>query len=349
MRILLIGPQTLYPWTAYTARALRRLDQEVSVFPETDFFVEGITVHRGRRIGSAIPGMVPLLDRWRAAWHRRRDERLLKRARDLKPDLILVLNGRSLSAPLLREIRETTHSPLVAWWVDDPFRTPTDRILGLFDTLFVFDHSYEERLRGEGARDVRFLPCACDETVYHPQTLRPHERRRYQSEIALVAWYYDTRLETVNALSQFDLRIWGRGWRRPEVLRTLNGRHRKILQAERFVSDREAAKIFSAAQIGLNIHSEQSHLGGLNSRSFDLLAAGAFQMVDALPGMEELLEPGREVVAYRSPREAADLARHYLKHPAERAAIATRGRTRTLAQHTYLHRARTILEAVRTG
>lgn len=346
MRVLLIGPQTLYPWTAYTARALRRLGQEVHLFLETSLLVEGITAEKGRRVASAVPGLVPQLDRWRSAWCRRRDQRLLRLAGDLKPDLVLVLRGASFSAELLRRLKGESRCPMVTWWVDNPFYWPVDRIHGLYDTFFVFDRSYAERLRREGATDVRFLPCACDETVYHPQSLSASERARYGSEIALVAWYLENRLETVSALAQFDLKIWGRGWHRAEVQRALNGKHRSVLQGERFVPDDEAARIFSAAQIGLNIHSFQSQLGGLNSRTFDLLATGAFQLVDAVPGMEELIEPGKEVVTYRSPQEAADLARYYLRNPQERLRIAARGRERALAQHTFLHRVRSILETV---
>jgi len=291
--------------------------------------------------------VLPVLDLWRTAWFHRRDERLLRCAGRLKPDLLLILKGMTFSESLLAQLRQVTRCPLVTWWVDDPFRHPKEGIFRMFDTVFIFDRSYEERLRRDGVRDVRFLPCACEETVYRPQRLAPAELRRYQSEIALVAWYYDTRLPTVKALSVFDLRIWGRGWRCAEVLRALDGKHRRILQGERFVGEREAAKIFAAAQIGLNIHSDQSRQGGLNTRAFDLLAAGTFQLLDALPGTEELLEPGREVVLYHSPQEAAELARHYLAHPAERAAIAARGRARALSEHTYLHRARSILTVVK--
>lgn len=349
MRILLIGPQTLYPWTAYTARALRRLKQEVHLFLETDLFVDGITVRKGRQVASAVPGLVPVLDRWRNGWCRWRDQRLLRAAGDLKPNLILILAGLSFSEKFLHRLKETARCPLVTWWVDDPFRYPVDPIFGLYDTFFIFDHSYEERLRREGSSDVRFLPCACDETVYRPQTLRPNEQTRYGSEIALVAWYCQNRVETVHALAPFDLKIWGRGWRRPEVQRAFNGKHRNILQEERFVPDYETAKIFAATQIGLNIHSGQSHRGGLNARTFDLLAAGTFQLADALPGMEELLEPGKELITYRSPQEAAHLAGYYLRHPKERASIAARGRARVLGQHTYLHRVRSILQTVQEG
>lgn len=346
MRVLLVGPQILYPWGDYTARALRRLGHETTLFLETSLFVDGVSVRKGRQIASAIPGLVRVLDRWRSSWVEARDRHLLRTARHLRPELILVLTGSSFSSEFLRQLRDLARCPMVTWWVDDPFRYPTDRFFHRYDTVFIFDRSYEGRLRADGARDVRFLPCACDETVYSPQLLRAKERLRYRSEIALVSWYSKNRVPVVGALKRFDLRIWGRGWRRPDVYEALDGKERSILQEERFVPDHEAARIFSAAQIGLNIHSGQSHLGGLNARTFDLCASGAFQMVDAIPGMEELMEPGKELVVYRSPQEALDLAEHYLKHPEERAPIAARGRQRTLAHHTYLHRVRRILDTV---
>lgn len=347
MRVLLVGPQILYPWTDYTVRALRRLGQETRLFLETNLFMDGITIRKGREVASAVPGLTRVLDRWRSSWYRHRDQRLVRVVRDFKPDLILVLTGASFSTGFLRHLREQAGCPMVTWWVDDPFRYPVDRVFAQYDTVFIFDHSYEGRLRKEGARDVRYLPCACDETVYSPQFLAPKARLRYASEIALVSWYSRNRVPVVGALKHFDLKIWGRGWRRPDVCAALEGKERFILQEERFVPDREAARILCAAQIGLNIHSGQSHRGGLNARTFDLCAAGAFQMVDAIPGMDELMEPGKELVVYRSPQEAADLASFYLKHPEERAPIAARGRERALAHHTYLHRVRTILETVR--
>jgi len=51
-----------------------------------------------------------------------------------------------------------------------------------------------------------------------------------------------------------------------------------------------------------------------------------------------MFEPGREVVAYRTPDECAELIRHYLDDPAERTAIAQAGHQRTLKEHTYARR-----------
>ena len=348
MRILLVGHSLLSPWTGYTHRALKRLGHSVRRVYCTSLLLDRLTLAGEKDLAVRESGSGKNLRALREGWHRWRDRRLIAAARSFRPELILVLWGNTLSPELLHSLKKKSGARMATWWVDDPFRHRAEKLIPLYDFFFIFDRSYMPALQKQGARNVRFLPCACDEAVYHPKKLTPGQLRRYRSEVALVAWYCDTRLEIVNALSRFDLRIWGRGWRRPEVLKTLNGNHRRILQEERFVSDYEAATIFAATQIGLNIHSGQSHQAGLNARSFDLLAAGAFQLMDALPGMEELLEPGREVAVYRTPQEAAERVQYYLKHPEERAAIAARGRTRTLAQHTYLHRMRSLLQAVQS-
>lgn len=338
MRILLISPQLFLPWASYTARALRNLTHTVTVFEETRLWLD-----RGSAgLANLLPGTEPWLRRQKEHWIRRRDQKLLQTAATIRPDLIFLLWGKSFSAAFLNRLKAIGKCPLFTWWLDDPFLTPVDNLFPVYDLFFTFDRSYIAPLKKAGARDVRFLPCACDETVYFPQRLSSREQTRYGCEIALVAWNSPERIHTVKALAEFDLKVWGRGWNASKTRKILNGTGRRIVQSERFVPDAETAKIYSAAQIGLNIHSVQTHQAGLNTRAFELLAAGAFQMMDAVPGMEELLEPGKEVVVYRSPEEAAERARYYLNHPREREPIARRGRERALREHTYLHRMKTL-------
>lgn len=334
------------PWTNYTARALERLGQSVLTFYSSSLALDRLTLRKGRRLAGYVPGGPALLDRYRAAWHQARDRRLLRTVERARPDLILVLWGNSFTPAFLESLKARARCPLVTWWLDDPFRHSVEGLLPYYDIFFIFDRSYVARLVQAGALDVRFLPCACDETVYQPKTLTWAERARYRCDIALVAWYYARRAEVVNALDDFDLKIWGRGWRSAQARQSLSRRWRGTIEGERFITDRETAKIYCATKIGLNIHSEQTREAGLNTRSFELLAAGAFELVDSIPGMDELLEPGREVAVYTSPEEARDLADHYLHHEAKRIDVARRGRERTLREHTYVSRMRTLLQAV---
>lgn len=84
--------------------------------------------------------------------------------------------------------------------------------------------------------------------------------------------------------------------------------------------------MYNASPVNLNTHHHQSRDGGANTRAFEILAAGAFELTDHVPGMEALLEPGREVAVYRSPEEA--------------------GHRRVLAEHTYRHRMQTLLASL---
>lgn len=346
MRVLLIGPTLLMPWTTYTARALERLGQEVTLFYETSLGLDRLTLRKGRALASHLPGLTRSLDRWRARWHQQRDQRLLATVKKVRPELILVLWGETFSEDLLKDIRSLGGCPLVTWWNDDPFRRPLGRILTIYDLFFVFDRSYIPRLTREGVRNTRFLPCACDETVYRPRGLTPREWRRYRCDISMVGWYYPRRAEVVQALKDLDLSIWGKEWTSSCARAALDGAHRRIVRCNRFVSDEVSCAIYNASKIGLNIHSHQTREAGLNTRSFELLAAGTFQLMDAVPGMEELLTPGEEVAVYRSPQEARELAIHYLDHPGERLRIAARGRARVLGGHTYLHRMQTLLKEI---
>jgi spore maturation protein CgeB len=346
MRILVAGPSLLIPWTDYTVRALERLGHTVKVVHHSSLTLDRFTLRKGRQLIRRSPVLTTGLDRLRNLWMGLRDGRLLRASRSFRPNLILILWGRTLSPGLLRQMKQIASCPLVGWWVDDPFRNATTEDLTPYDRLFLFDRSYLSILQENGITRAEFLPCAADETIYRPRSLSRAEWRRYHSDIALVAWFYPQRAALVNTLRDFEVKVWGKGWDSSPARQILNGSGPdRVVARPRFVPAVEACKIYSASKIGLNVHSDQTHQSGLNMRSFELLAAGAFQLVDAVPGMEELLEPGRDLAVYHSAEEARDLSRFYLSHPEERARIAAQGRERVLRQHTYVHRMRALLEA----
>lgn len=349
MQVLLIGPAprlvgSHHPllWLRSTAQALRRLGHATTVFPDRGALVQSAALQQA-------VGWVPGATRWLAGrqdaairtWNRR----LVACVRRLRPDLIIVLKGEQLSGAVLAEVKRLASGPLVTWWIDDPWRYP--RFIehaALFDHLFVFDRACMAKLTDAGITPVHFLPCAADETVYRPLQLRAAERRRFGCEVAFVGWYYPQRGAVARGLAQgVTLKIWGGGWQSPQARQMVDG---AAVQGGA-VSGRTAAKIYNAAQIGLNVHAAQSRLGGLNMRTFEMLASGVFQLMDDIPGTEELLAPGREVVCYTTVEEACRLAKHYLADAGARAQIAERGRARVLAEHTYVCRMRTLCEAAR--
>ncbi len=337
MHVLLVGPAPAFlarhhnPWLVYTTRALRRLGCRVTLFPY-------------REAWPAVPGLTQKMatTKWGRRFLSERDRLLIRLARRIRPDLILVLKDLTLTPEQMTELKKSAGCPVVNWWVDDPWqKAETARLLPLFDHVFVFDRSYLPRLHAEGVRQTHFLPCACDETVCRPLA-RQTAAEKYSCDLSFVGSFYPERAVLVRALSRdFSVRIWGGGWKSPEARRLLED---SSIRRGPIVSDLTAVQIYSASKMGLNHHHSQSRLGGLNMRAFELLASGLLPLTDRIPGMEELLEPDREAACYRSPEEAVQVARRYLEDPAERSRIIARGRERVLSEHTYLHRLRTLLQ-----
>ena len=101
-------------------------------------------------------------------------------------------------------------------------------------------------------------------------------------------------------------------------------------------------RVYPFSDVNFNCTSQQMK-GAVNQRVFDVPAAGAFVLTDWREQMDALLEPGKEVIAYHTPEEAAELAAYYLAHPAERKQIAQAGRRRVLAEHTWEKRLSSIV------
>lgn len=346
--ILVIGPHPRlfgpgnFRWLHDTARALRRLGHRVNIFPYRESWSMSPRLSQWTRW---LPGVPQQITRYQAAQRRSRAQRLVRLTKRLRPDLVVWLNGESDAAETFAAVKRSTPGRMVSWWEDDPeCHRAFMAALPEFDHIFVFDRSYIPSLASGGARAVHFLPCGCDETTYHPYQLSRLDRRRFSCDVAFVGWYYPERGPVLQALTSLDLGVWGGQWNSPQACRALG---RRTVIRGGGIDGSTAAKIYSACKIGLNVHATQSRLGGLNMRAFELLACGAFQLVDYIEGMEDLLQPDQEVVCYRSPDEARRLAGAYLADPQARQRIASRGRARVLDEHTFVHRLRTLCDLAR--
>lgn len=103
---------------------------------------------------------------------------------------------------------------------------------------------------------------------------------------------------------------------------------------------------YPRSDVNLNCTSLQMK-GAVNQRVFDVPACGGFVLTDAREQLGALFEIGREAAVYADPAEIPDRVRHYLAHPGERGRIARAARARVLAGHTYKHRLRELLSAMK--
>lgn len=148
---------------------------------------------------------------------------------------------------------------------------------------------------------------------------------------ALITWRASRlwRLRVLSALPQGHLTVAGSpDW--PELLPAC--RAQGPLDYYQQVPD-----FFSGSQININVTSAQMK-NGLNQRIFDVPACGAFLLTDRREQIFELFDEERELVLYREPDEARELALWYLKHPCSRRRVAAAAHRRVMDQHLYRHR-----------
>ncbi|SOB58390.1 CgeB family protein [Pseudodesulfovibrio profundus] len=130
------------------------------------------------------------------------------------------------------------------------------------------------------------------------------------------------------------------GWK--ELLRGRDGwRYHSELSYYQDLPD-----FYPLSDINFNCTSQQMK-GAVNQRVFDVPCCGAFLLTDYRRQLEDLFEPGREIIYYNEPDEIPGLIEIYKDAPEKRKRIADAARKRILAEHTYDHRMLSLVDCMR--
>ena len=307
-----------------------------------------------RKLKKSLDGL-GFLNRYLGRHLDRLNHLVLDEVARLAPDLIFIVKGEVLYPETLRKLRQT--APLISYHWDDPFLRYAKQIdatqdiryqnvhdaYGLYDLTFVYDESYLQPLLAAGARQAPYLMDWYEPEIYKPMSLSPVERQRWGSDVAFVGSPYPNRLEVLQALAHCDLAIWGPSFRWREYF----GRYPFLRRAYRGEAPGpDAARVYNASKINLNIHDTFQCNTSVNNRTFQILASGGFELVDDRERLYRLFEVGRDLVSFRTPAEAAERAGYFLEHEAELAAIGRSGLQKA-AGHSATNRATFILEQSR--
>jgi hypothetical protein len=152
---------------------------------------------------------------------------------------------------------------------------------------------------------------------------------------------HEARARLLELLSQrADLQVWGRGIETfpPEsaLKRAYRGQAWGI----------EMYGVLKRSRVTVNHHIDVAAGYSNNMRLYESTGVGAMLVTDWKANLHELFEPGKEVAAYRTPEECAELVEYYATHDDERQAIARAGQKRTLRDHTYHQRMQELMVCV---
>ena len=276
----------------------------------------------------------------KAAYQRVLNRRLERRCATFTPDVVLVIKGGPIAPDVLRGIKRRCGAVAVNFFPDNPLlMMPFDHIEP-YDVFFTKERYAMRELEMVGLRNLYYLPMYCAPAIHHPVTLAADEANELRGIIALVGARYPYRERLVRELVDLPVRVWGPGWRAADPALA-------HLVAGGFLDGRAKLAVYSGATLSLNPHHPMNDIVGVNTRTFELAAAGACQVVDHKDELPPLFKPGEEVVVYHDLPGLRRALAYHLAHPDEARAIGENARRRALAEHTLRHRVEEMIATLR--
>jgi len=341
MRVLVVLP--LYggslPVGRYCASALAALGHLVEVFEAPEFYASF----------QALKGLKVTSDRLQYlenSYLQIVSQAVLAKVETFEPDLVLALAQAPLSLQALKRLRRDGVATAM-WFVED-YRLFTywQAFAPHYDYFVVIQKGdFLDQLRQVGAENTLYLPLAAQPDVHEQLELSSVEQRKFGSDVSFMGAGYPNRRVAFRELVRFDFKIWGTEWEGDPILAPY------VQMGGARVSSEDCVRIFNASKVNINLHSsiqaQELVTGGdfVNPRTFEVAACGGFQLVDRRSLMAELFAQD-ELAVFDTMGELAPRIEHFLAHPEERQAIASRGQARVLAEHTYAVRMRALLDFI---
>ena len=234
--------------------------------------------------------------------------------RDVKPKVRLVVGGHA--------------SPLHG-----------ERDLGVYDLMFSAADNFVDYFRRHGLRSERLR------FGFEPEVLAGFNGSKRSIPVSFVGNLFRIHASRLRWLDHVcenaPVQVWA-----PSVSE-LPGSSPAVRAHRGAAWGRAMYDVLHRSRITLNHHIDATGDSAANLRLFEATGMGALLVTDWKKNLHEIFTPGKEVVAYRSDQECAELVRYYLEHDDEREAIARAGQQRTLREHTFGARMQELVDIVR--
>ncbi|MCY9668272.1 DUF3880 domain-containing protein [Paenibacillus alginolyticus] len=228
---------------------------------------------------------------------------MVRLAEELRPDLVLVMNGLHLFPTEHKEHVEQVKLMGIRtaiWFADDPYFTDhTASLAPHYDYVFTHELSCLALYREIGCQQVHYLPLAVNTSVYKPMHVAPEYR-------SLAGSLWD-QLRHYSLLEQGIKLQW--------------------------IPIEESVKYYNGAKIVMNVHrlsydetynKNSKNLPGhsINPRTYEISACGTLQITDYRHDLDQYYTPGHDIETFDSAEELIQKMQHYLIHEEDRMRIA---------------------------
>ncbi len=270
-------------------------------------------------------------------------EKLVVKTKRENFDLILIIKGEIYSDNTIMELKKNSGTKIVTWLIDDPFLMwdedgPPQYIKSatksykFYDKVYNFDSFYNNRFKDSGYKNTEYLPLAFSPTCYYPLDTPSIY------DISFVGIGYRKRINLMSQLNKshkYKMVLAGDNWSPKEF---------KGQKVTGWLDGKNTNLIYNQTKINVNINHFQS-VNGSNLRTFEILGAGGFLLVEPLKDLKDLFEDGKDLVFYNDIVELKEKVEYFLVHENERKEIAANGYKKAIKNHTFKNRIAQIVKS----
>lgn len=262
--------------------------------------------------------------------------RLLEKVLAFRPEVIFGLAQSPLNdSEILTGLKNS--GIVLCYWFTEDFQTFDywKSIAPCFDYFFTIQQQpFWQELQKMGLNNFHYLPMAFDDNKSLSNNLMP------DISVSFVGAPYPNR---VHFLSQIysGIKIYGEEWSKYPS--------EAVIIGDRRISEEETHQIYLRTQVNINLHSSTNpddFADGdfVNPRTFEIAGLGAFQLVDRRILLSLHFDLNYEIVALSNLNDMNKAVKYFLTHEKERLLFAQKAQKRVLDEHTYRHRAASIIK-----
>lgn len=270
-----------------------------------------------------------------------------------KPDVLLYIKDYGLKPEWLCEVKKKGVI-LVQWYIDAVMRDWLPPFVEVADIFFTMAEGLVEEFRRINPV-VFWLTQAFEPSCFEINHISEDDVRAYATDVTFTGtlssvkrpYYLIRRIYLERVMAEgFQLRWWGP--RLPRQLSTLPLIFGKLGRAYggKFIYGEEFAKVARLSKVYLAVDALPHIRKSMSSRIFTAVGCGAFYLCQYVDGIEEVLEPDREIVTFRDADEMIEKIKYYCGRDEARKKISEAGRRRVLQEHTYQIRTRQMLDII---
>jgi spore maturation protein CgeB len=210
-----------------------------------------------------------------------------------KPDLVLVFKGTRIPPSLLVSIRRA--AICVNFNPDSPWEAVNSSDW-LIESIPHYHHHFTwskqllPRFTEAGAKSVHYLPFA-----YDPELHSLTSKGATEFDVVFIGTYEALRDQTLAALKDFNVAIWGNGWEKSSMVP-------KSWIKGTAIYGKQAAEAMTKGVVNLNILRVQN-TGSHNMRTFEIPATGNLMLTTESGEQQQFFAEGEEILSYANDDE----------------------------------------------